>query len=101
MGTYTVPDAVASRAEERLMFLACSRTLDLASSMDELELAAAVERQRTRVMPDGFLETVGTRIVEGVSGMASTKRGRAREVREEIYRHRMTRVSRGDIYPSR
>lgn len=45
----------ASRAVERLMCLACSLTLDFASSMEYAEDAAAVERDRTKVLTAALL----------------------------------------------
>lgn len=61
---YTDPVAVASRAVERLIFRACSLTLDLASSMEELALAA-VDRWRTKVdMAEAAFVLVGARILE-------------------------------------
>jgi len=48
---------VAFAAEERLIWRACSRTLDFASTMDELTITE-VERQRTK----GFFWLAGTRI---------------------------------------
>lgn len=62
--TYTEPVGIASRAVERLIFRACSLTLDLASSIEELVLAA-VDRWRTRVvMADAAFVLVGAHILE-------------------------------------
>lgn len=60
---YTCSVVVAFRADDLLIFRACSRTLDLASSMDEPELAT-VERARTSVMGEEVREAADTRIVE-------------------------------------
>lgn len=75
--TYTDAVAVASRAVERLMFLACSLTLDLASSIDVLELAA-VDRARTRATAEGLFELAGTRILEADRDMAGSRQRRRR-----------------------
>lgn len=49
MQTYADGTDAASRAVERLIFLACSLTLDFASIIEYVEFAA-VERERTNVM---------------------------------------------------
>jgi len=58
--TYTDGIGVAFATEERLIWRACSRTLDFASTMDELAIVE-VERQRTRKVV-GFFWLAGTRI---------------------------------------
>jgi len=58
--TYTEGVGVAFATEERLIWRACSRTLDFASTMDELAIAE-VERQRTKKAV-GFFWLAGTRI---------------------------------------
>ena len=63
MDTYTDDVAVASRALDLLIFLACSRTLDLASSMQALELAT-VERARTNCAGVATFEADDTRNLE-------------------------------------
>ena len=60
--TYTEFEAVASRALDLLMFLACSRTLDLASSMEVLVLAI-VERERMICVGEDAFEADETRIL--------------------------------------
>ena len=67
--TYTVDEvAVASRALDLLIFLACSRTLDLASSMDALE-PATVERARAKLAGVATFEAADTRILEAERDM--------------------------------
>lgn len=63
--------AVASRALDLLIFLACSLTLDLASTIDALALAA-VERARTNCVGETALEAAGTRILEAERDMLAT-----------------------------
>ena len=63
MLTYTELLAVASRALVLLMFLACSLTLDFASSMYALELAT-VERARANCAGMATFEADDTRILE-------------------------------------
>ena len=53
---------MASRALDLLMFLACSRTLDLASSMEVLVLAI-VERERMICVGEDAFEADETRIL--------------------------------------
>ena len=60
--------AVASRAEDLLIFLACSRTLDFASTMHALE-PATVERARANCVGTATLEADDTRILEAESDM--------------------------------
>lgn len=64
--TYTLDEAVASRALDLLMFLACSRTLDLASSIDA---PLTVERARTNCVDETAFEAAGTRILEAERDM--------------------------------
>ena len=66
---YTVDEvAVASRVLDLLIFLACSRTLDLASSMDTLE-PATVERARANCAGVATFEADDTRILEAERDM--------------------------------
>ena len=89
MRTYTDDVAVASRALDLLIFLACSRTLDFASSMQALELAT-VERARANCAGVATFEADDTRILDAGRDMlaaaavattvtgATTRRTRAR-----------------------
>lgn len=63
VGTYAALTAVAFRVLVLLMFLACSLTLDFASSMEPLELATD-ERARVNCAGMATFETDGTRILE-------------------------------------
>ena len=60
----------ASRAAVWLMFLTCSRTLDLASSMDMLVAPAAVERARVKATALLPFVALGMRILAAERDMA-------------------------------
>ena len=64
--------AVASQALDLLMFLACSRTLVFASS---IEAPVAVERARTNCVVAQAFEAVGTRILEAEKDMTASAEG--------------------------
>lgn len=61
--------AAASRAVDWLIFLTCSRTLDLASSIEALEPVAAVDRARVKAMALLPFGAPGMRILAALSDM--------------------------------
>ena len=101
--TYTEEEGVASRGEDLLIFLACSLTLDLASSMDGLALAT-VERARTNCVGTDALEAAGTRIVlDAEMDMLSTTAAAmaTRRRREEGVKENWKRGSESISYKQR
>lgn len=87
MESYTVVSATASRVEVLLIFLTCSLTLDFASSMDELVLAAD-DLARVNWMTEVFFGALEMRIFAAESDIVSLFLSREGKRRRETRRWR-------------